>query len=85
MIPNVIKLVGKKESIPNKKFDWRSHSLYKGIDDTRLPEAYFIHSFLKDHPNKGENVRTNGGNKMNVQDFGLPKIQKQFYKEIRSS
>ena len=47
----------KKESIPTKNLDWRFNALYKGIDDTRLPEAYFIHFFLKDLlPNKGENV-----------------------------
>ena len=47
----------KKESIPTKNLAWRFNALYKGIDDTRLPEAYFIHFFLKDLlPNKGENV-----------------------------
>ena len=47
----------KKENIPTKNMDWRWNGLYKGIDDKRLPEAYFVHFFLKDLlPEKGENV-----------------------------
>jgi alpha-N-acetylglucosamine transferase len=47
----------KKEKIPTKNLDWRWNGLYKGIDDNRLSEAYFVHFFLKDHlPQKGENV-----------------------------
>ena len=38
--------------------DWRWNGLFKGIDDKRLPEAHFIHFFLKDLlPQKGENVK----------------------------
>jgi len=47
----------KKESIPTLNMDWRWNALYKGIDDKRLPEAYFIHFFLKDLlPQQGENI-----------------------------
>lgn len=47
----------KKEKIPTLNMDWRWNGLYKGIDDKRLPEAYFVHFFLKDLlPQKGENV-----------------------------
>lgn len=47
----------KKEKIPTLNMDWRWNGLYKGIDDKRLPEAYFVHFFLKDLlPEKGENV-----------------------------
>ena len=47
----------KKESIPTKNMDWRWNGLYKGIDDNYLPQAHFIHFFLKDKlPQRGENV-----------------------------
>ena len=47
----------KKENIPTKNLDWKWNGLYKGIDDKRLPEAHFIHFFLKDLlPERGENV-----------------------------
>lgn len=47
----------KKESIPTLNMDWRWNGLYKGIDDKRLPEAYFVHFFLKDLlPQRGENI-----------------------------
>ncbi|MBJ33227.1 MAG: hypothetical protein CMC89_00710 [Flavobacteriaceae bacterium] len=48
----------KKESIPTLNMDWRWNGLYKGIDDKRLPEAYFVHFFLKDLlPDRGENIQ----------------------------
>ena len=48
----------KKESIPTLNMDWRWNGLYKGIEDSRLPEARFIHFFLKDLlPQRGENVQ----------------------------
>lgn len=47
----------KKEKIPTLNMDWRWNGLYKGIDDKFLPQAYFIHFFLKDLlPEKGENI-----------------------------
>jgi hypothetical protein len=47
----------KKENIPTLNMDWRWNGLFKGVEDSRLPEAYFIHFFLKDLlPSKGENV-----------------------------
>ena len=49
----------KKESVPTLNMDWRWNALYKGIDDKHLPEAYFIHFFLKDLlPQRGENIST---------------------------
>jgi hypothetical protein len=49
----------KKESIPTKNLDWRYNGLYKGIEDNRLSEAFFVHFFLKDLlPERGENVST---------------------------
>lgn len=47
----------KKEKIPTLNMNWKWNGLYKGIDDNKLPEAYFIHFFLKDLlPARGENV-----------------------------
>ena len=47
----------KKENIPTLNMDWRWNGLFKGIDDRHLPEARFIHFFLKDLlPEHGENV-----------------------------
>jgi len=47
----------KKEKIPTLNMNWKWNGLYKGIDDKRLPEAYFVHFFLKDLlPAHGENV-----------------------------
>jgi len=49
----------KKEGIPTKNLDWRYNGLYKGIEDNRLSEAFFVHFFLKDLlPERGENVST---------------------------
>ena len=54
---NVLNYWVKKENIPTKNLDWKWNGLYKGIDDKRLPEAHFIHFFLKDLlPERGENV-----------------------------
>lgn len=40
-----------------KSLDWKWNALYKGAEDSRINEAYFIHFFLKDHlPNKGEDL-----------------------------
>jgi hypothetical protein len=47
----------KKRNVPSKNLDWRWNALYKGVRDEYLPEAHFIHFFLKDKlPAKGENV-----------------------------
>lgn len=47
----------KKENIPTLNMDWKWNALYKGIEDSKLPEANFVHFFLKDLlPQKGENV-----------------------------
>jgi len=47
----------KKEGMPTLNMDWKWNGLYKGIDDKRLPEAYFVHFFLKDLlPERGENI-----------------------------
>ena len=47
----------KEENMKVKHLDWRWNGLYKGIQDDKVKQAYFVHFFLKDHlPNKGENV-----------------------------
>lgn len=47
----------KKEKIPTLNMNWKWNGLYKGIEDSKLPEAYFVHFFLKDKlPAHGENV-----------------------------
>ena len=48
----------KKEDIATLNMDWKWNGLYKGIEDTKLKEAYFVHFFLKDLlPQRGENVQ----------------------------
>lgn len=47
----------KREIIPTLNMNWKWNGLYKGVEDHRLPEAYFVHFFLKDKlPERGENV-----------------------------
>ena len=37
--------------------DWRWNALYKGVTDSQVKEANFVHFFLKDLlPNRGEDV-----------------------------
>ena len=47
----------KKTQMPRKNLDWRWNALYKAVTDDCLPDAYFVHFFLKDLlPERGENV-----------------------------
>lgn len=47
----------KNDNIPTAKMKWQWNALYKGIEDEKLKDAYFIHFFLKDKlPNRGENI-----------------------------
>lgn len=47
----------KKYNVKVKHLDWKWNALYRGIHDHKLPEAHFVHFFLKDHlPNKGEDI-----------------------------
>ena len=47
----------KKSGMAVQNMDWRWNALYKGIDDLQLPQAHFVHFFLKDLlPERGENV-----------------------------
>lgn len=47
----------KNENIKAKNMDWRWNGMYKGVDDSRIKEAHFVHFFLKDKlPARGENV-----------------------------
>ena len=40
-----------------KDMNWKWNALYKGVKDEYIPEAHFVHFFLKDKlPNQGENV-----------------------------
>lgn len=47
----------KKEGVNVKDMQWKWNALYKGVKDEYIPEAYFVHFFLKDKlPDAGENV-----------------------------
>ena len=47
----------KKEGIKTKELSWKWNALYSAVKDEYIPEANFIHFFLKDKlPQKGENV-----------------------------
>ena len=47
----------KKAGVKVKDMDWTWNALYKGVKDDRIPEAKFVHFFLKDKlPDQGENV-----------------------------
>ena len=47
----------KKTLMPRKNLDWRWNALYKAVTDDSLPDAHFVHFFLKDLlPARGENV-----------------------------
>ena len=47
----------KKTLMPRKNMDWRWNALYKAVTDDHLPDAHFVHFFLKDLlPARGENV-----------------------------
>jgi len=48
----------RKEKMRQHHLDWKWNALYKGVRDDKLPEAYFVHFFLKDLlPERGENVQ----------------------------
>lgn len=48
----------KKRKVPAKQISWKWNALYKGVKDERIPEAHFVHFFLKDKlPGRGENVQ----------------------------
>ena len=47
----------KKEAMKVKDMSWKWNALYKGVKDEYIPEANFVHFFLKDKlPDRGENV-----------------------------
>jgi len=47
----------KKQNVSVKDMSWKWNGLYKGVKDERIPEAHFIHFFLKDKlPNRGEDI-----------------------------
>jgi hypothetical protein len=47
----------KQEKMNVKHLDWKWNGLFKGIEDDKVKEAYFVHFFLKDKlPNQGENI-----------------------------
>ena len=47
----------KKAEVKVLDMDWKWNALYAGVRDERIPEAHFVHFFLKDKlPAQGENV-----------------------------
>lgn len=47
----------KKSGMKVKNLDWKWNALFKGIDDSKLPESYFIHFFLSGNlPQKGMEI-----------------------------
>jgi len=48
----------KKDGARVKYLDWKYNALYRGAEDSKIPEAHFVHFFLKDHirPGKGEDL-----------------------------
>lgn len=47
----------KKEGVKTIDLNWKWNALYRGIHDSKIKEAHFVHFFLKDHlPQKGENI-----------------------------
>ena len=47
----------KKQKVNVKDMSWEWNALYKGVKDENIPNANFVHFFLKDKlPNAGENV-----------------------------
>ena len=48
----------RKEKMKQQHLDWKWNALYTAVHDDKIPEAYFVHFFLKDHlPDGGENVK----------------------------
>lgn len=48
----------KNENMNVQHLDWKWNGLYKGIEDSKIKDAHFVHFFLKDKlPDKGENVK----------------------------
>lgn len=47
----------KKSGMKTKNLDWAWNALFKGIEDSKLPEAHFIHFFLANNlPKKGAEI-----------------------------
>lgn len=47
----------KKTNMPVQNMSWHWNALYKAVQDDQLPQAHFVHFFLKDLlPNRGENI-----------------------------
>lgn len=48
----------KKEAIRVKYLEWKWNALYRAIEDNKIPEAHFIHFFLKQQikPGNGEDI-----------------------------
>lgn len=48
----------KRHNVSTKHLSYKWNALYKGVRDKEIPEAHFIHFFLKDKlPARGENVK----------------------------
>lgn len=47
----------KKNKIPTKNLPWQYNSLFKGVEDSKLDESYFIHFFLSSRlPRQGAEI-----------------------------
>jgi hypothetical protein len=47
----------KKKKIEVQRLDWKWNALYTAVHNDKIPEAHFVHFFLKDHlPDSGENI-----------------------------
>jgi hypothetical protein len=46
-----------KYDIPRQNLEWKWNALYKGVEDSAIKDAYFIHFFLRDKlPSRGEDI-----------------------------
>jgi lipopolysaccharide biosynthesis glycosyltransferase len=47
----------RKTGMKTENLEWKWNALYKGIEDKRLPEAFFVHFFLQEHHVKNFNPK----------------------------
>jgi len=48
----------KREGITVQHLDWKWNALFRGIEDSRIPEAHSVHFYMRERlPNLGENIQ----------------------------